>query len=302
MAYETPQDYIQHHLTHLTYGRVVPSRVEEAQQATGEAVLRCDGSPLEAGSWIVAQCYEELEFLGFWAFHIDVLGWSGLLGLVFIGLFTLAARRAQSGVPQGFVNFIEVIVEFVDNQVRDTFNGKSKLIAPLALTIFCWVFLMNAVKLIPVDFIPGAAHWAGLEFYKIVPTVDPNITLSMSFCVLLLIIGFSIKAKGVGGFISELTLHPFSASNIVLKILLIPVNLVLELAALLAKPISLGLRLFGNMYAGEFVFILAAALMGAWQVAVAWPWAVFHILVITLQAFIFMMLTIVYLSLASEKH
>ena len=296
MAYETPQEYIKHHLTNLTYGKV------PAGTPVCDSNANLTGETYQETSWIVATCYEELEAMGFWAFHIDSLGWSGFLGAVFILLFWLAARKAQAGVPTGFVNFIETIVDFVDSQVRDTFHGKSKMIAPLALTIFCWVFLMNSVKLIPVDFVPGAAHWLGLEYFKIVPTVDPNITLSMSFCVLLLIIGFSIKAKGVGGFIAELTLQPFSSSNIVLKIILIPLNLILELAALLAKPVSLGLRLFGNMYAGEFVFILAAALMGAWQVAVAWPWAVFHLLVITLQAFIFMMLTIVYLSLASEKH
>lgn len=296
MAYETPNDYIKHHLTNLTYG-VVPEGTPVC-----DASANLTGETYQQSTWIVATCYEELEAMGFWAFHIDSLGWAGFLGGIFILLFWLAARKAHAGVPTGLLNFVEICVEFVDTQVKDAFHGNSKIVAPMALTIFCWIFLMNLVKLIPVDFVPGTAHWLGLEYFKIVPTVDPNITLSMSFSVLILIIALSIKTKGFGGFISELTLHPFSADNIVLKILLIPVNLVLELAALLAKPISLGLRLFGNMYAGEFVFILAAALMGAWQVVVAWPWAVFHILVITLQAFIFMMLSVVYLSLATEEH
>ena len=287
-----PTYYIQHHLTHLTWGKVP------------EGTERCDGTIMESAGWILAGCSSELEAMSFWSFHVDSLLWSGLLGALFVFLFWLVARKATSAPPESrFVNAIETIVEFVDNSVRDVFHGKSAMIAPLALTVFCWVFLMNAVKLIPVDFIPYVVmETTPLNYFKIVPTVNPNITLSMSFCVLLLIIGFSIKSKGVGGFIGELALQPFSSNNIVLKLVLIPVNLVLEVAALLAKPVSLGLRLFGNMYAGEFVFILAAALMGAWQVAVAWPWAVFHILVITLQAFIFMMLTIVYLSMASEKH
>jgi F-type H+-transporting ATPase subunit a len=184
-------------------------------------------------------------------------------------------------------------------------------VAPLSLVIFCWVFLMNLMDLIPVDFIPGTFSWIMTSFFgwtaqeayfKIVPSTDPNITLSMSFSVMLLVIFFTIKAKGLGGFVGTLTLHPFEASNPVLKALLMPVNLLLETIGLLAKPVSLGLRLFGNMYAGEFVFIMLAAMMGAWQFIGAWPWAVFHILVITLQAFIFMVLTIVYLSMAVEDH
>ena len=170
---------------------------------------------------------------------------------------------------------------------------------------------MNLMDLIPVDLFPKLFEWTMVTFFgwdahqayfKIVPTTDPNITLGMSFTVMLLIIGFTIKAKGVGGFIGELTFKPFESDNIVLKFLLLPVNLVLETISLLSKPVSLGLRLFGNMYAGEFVFILVAAMMGTWQFIGAWPWAVFHILVITLQAFIFMVLTIVYLSMAVEEH
>jgi len=296
MAANSAGEYIKHHLTNLTYGKV------DAGTPVCDASGNLTGETYQQSSWVVATCYEELDAMGFWAFHIDSLGWSGFLGGVFILLFWLAARKAHAGVPSGLLNVIEVAVEFVQTQVRDTFHGKSALVAPLALTIFCWVLLMNTVKLIPVDFVPGAAHWMGLEYFKIVPTVDPNITLSMSFSILILMIAFSIKTKGVGGFIGELTMQPFSSNNIVLKIVLLPLNLVLEVAALLAKPVSLGLRLFGNMYAGEFVFILAAALMGVWQVTVAWPWAVFHLLVVPLQAFIFMVLSIVYLSLACEEH
>lgn len=296
MAYETPKDYIQHHLTNLTYGKV------PAGTPVCDASANLTGEVYQQPTWILATCYDELEHMGFWAFHVDSLAWAGLLGSLFILIFWFVGRKATAGVPHGFLNFIEMVVEFIDGIVKGAFHGTSKLIAPLALTIFCWVFMMNSMKLIPVDFLPGTAHWLGLEYFKVVPVVDPNITMSMALCVLLMIIGFSIKSKGVGGFIAELTMHPFSSNNLILKILLIPVNLVLELASLLAKPLSLGLRLFGNMFAGELVFILAAALMGAWQIFVAWPWAVFHILVVTLQAFVFMMLTVVYLSLASEKH
>jgi F-type H+-transporting ATPase subunit a len=296
MAYDTPKEYINHHLTNLVYGKV------PAGTPVCDSSANLTGAVYQEPTWILATCYDELAGMGFWSFNVDSLGWSGFLGALFILTFWLIGRKAHSGVPTGFLNFIEVVVEFIDNTVKTAFHGESKLIAPLALTIFCWVFMMNSMKLIPVDFLPGTAHWLGLEYFKVVPSVDPNITMSMALCVLLLIIGFSIKSKGVGGFIGELTLHPFSSKNIVLKIILIPVNLVLELASLLAKPLSLGLRLFGNMFAGELVFILAAALMGAYQIIVAWPWAVFHILVVTLQAFVFMMLTVVYLGLASAKH
>ena len=226
-------------------------------------------------------------------------------------LFWLGARKASAGVPSGFMNFVEIIIEFIDTQVRDSFHGKSKLIAPLSLVIFCWVFLMNLMDLIPVDVVPMTFQWIMVHFFgwsaheayfRIVPTTDPNITLSMSISVFLLVIFYSIKVKGVGGFLGELSFKPFEANGLLGKLILLPINLVLEVIALLAKPVSLGLRLFGNMYAGEFVFILVAGMMGTWQAVAAWPWAVFHILVITLQAFIFMVLTIVYLSMAVEEH
>ncbi|MGB7387668.1 MAG: F0F1 ATP synthase subunit A, partial [Pseudomonas neustonica] len=222
------------------------------------------------------------------------------LGGLFIFLFRMAARKATSDTPGGLQNFVEMMVEFVDQSVKETFHGRNKVIAPLALTIFCWVFLMNLMDLIPVDFIPQLFHMAGVEYMKAVPTTDVNATLGMSLSVFALIIFYSIKVKGVGGFLGELTLHPFSSSNIFLKVLLIPVNLLLEGVSLLAKPVSLALRLFGNLYAGELIFILIALLPFWAQWALSVPWAIFHILIITLQAFIFMMLTIVYLSMAHE--
>ena len=224
----------------------------------------------------------------------------------------MAASKATSGQPGALQNFVEVLVEFVDGSVKDTFHGRNPLIAPLALTIFVWIFLMNAIDLIPVDWIPHAAMAiSGNEhiFFRAVPTTDPNATLGMALSVFALIIFYSIKVKGIGGFIGELTLHPFSSKNVAVQIILIPVNFLLEFVTLVAKPISLALRLFGNMYAGELVFILIAVMFGSgllWLsglgVALQWAWAVFHILIITLQAFIFMMLTIVYLSMAHEDN
>lgn len=271
-------EYIKHHLTNLTYGNHPEN------------------------GWSFAHTAEEAQEMGFWAFHVDSLGWSIALGLLFCLVFRSVAKKANSGVPSGVQNFVEMIVEFVDNNVKDTFHGKSSLIAPLALTIFCWVFLMNLMDLIPVDFIPVAAQALGLHYMKVVPSTDPNITLGMSISVFFLVLFYSIKMKGVGGFAGELALNPFNPKNPVLKAFFIPINLILEGVTLIAKPVSLGLRLFGNMYAGELIFILIALLPFGVQWLLSVPWAIFHILVITLQAFIFMMLTIVYLSMASEHH
>ena len=246
--------------------------------------------------------------MGFYAIHLDSMLWSIGLGILFCAIFWMVGKKVTSGVPGKTQAFVEMIVEFVDNNVRDSYSGTSKLVAPLALTIFVWIFLMNLMDLVPVDFIPVLAQKIGAAmgydphhvFMKIVPSTDPNVTLGMSFSVFALIIFYSIKEKGLGGFVGELTLHPFSAKNPIAKIILIPINFILEFVTLIAKPISLGLRLFGNMYAGELIFILIA-LMPFWiQWALSVPWAIFHILVITLQAFVFMMLTIVYLSLASS--
>lgn len=246
---------------------------------------------------------------GFWTWHIDTLAWSIGLGILFLIIFRSAAKKADTGVPGKFQCFIEMIVEFVSDNVRDTFHGKSKLIAPLALTIFVWVFLMNLMDLIPVDFLPAFAGWVGETgfgvdshdvYMKIVPTTDINMTAALALGVFLLMIGYGIRMKGIGGFIKELTLHPFNSSNMVVQIILIPFNLLLELIALVAKPFSLALRLFGNLYAGELIFILIGAI-GLLQLPLHFVWAVFHILVIVLQAFVFMMLTIVYLSMASSE-
>ncbi len=232
---------------------------------------------------------------GFWTFNLDTLFFSAVLGLVFIAVFKKAADSATSDVPGGLQNFVEMIVEFVDTQVKDSFHGRSALIAPLALTIFCWVFLMNAMDLLPVDLLPGIASLFGIPYLRVVPTTDLNETFAMSISVFFLIIFYSIKVKGPIGFAKEMLLTPFGPW-------MIPFNLLLKLVEELAKPISLGLRLFGNMYAGELIFILIALLPWWVQPALSFPWAVFHILIITLQAFIFMVLTIVYLSLAHEDH
>jgi F-type H+-transporting ATPase subunit a len=246
----------------------------------------------------------------FWTWNIDTLAWSIGLGLLFLWTFRSAAKKAHTGVPGKFQCFIEMIVEFVGDNVRDTYHGKSKLIAPLALTIFVWVFLMNLMDLIPVDFLPALAGFVGEQafgmdshdvYMKIVPTTDINLTAALALGVFILMIGYSIKIKGVGGFIKELTLHPFSSNSKVAMIFLIPCNLLLETIALVSKPFSLALRLFGNLYAGELIFILIGA-VGLMQLPLHFVWAVFHILVIVLQAFVFMMLTIVYLSMASSDN
>jgi F-type H+-transporting ATPase subunit a len=247
---------------------------------------------------------------GFWTWHIDTLAWSIGLGLLFLWVFKSAASKATLGVPGKWQCFIEMVVEFVDLNVKDTFHGKSKLIAPLALTIFVWVFLMNLMDLIPVDFLPALAGFIGSSafgmdshdvYMKIVPTTDINLTAALAIGVFLLMIGYSIKIKGIKGFIAELTLHPFSSDNKLVQVLLIPFNLLLETIALVAKPFSLALRLFGNLYAGELIFILIGA-VGLMQLPLHFIWAIFHILVIVLQAFVFMMLTIVYLSMASSDN
>jgi F-type H+-transporting ATPase subunit a len=249
--------------------------------------------------------------------NLDSVFFSVLLAVLFGGSFYLAARKATAGVPGKFQSFVELLVEFVDNQVKDTFHGTSKLIAPLALTIFCWVFLFNFMDLLPVDLLPMVAHGVGIEHLKVVPSTDLNITFAMSLTVFILIIYYSIKMKGLGGFVAEFTLQPFSAKNPIVKVLLIPANLILEVVPFIARPISLSLRLYGNLFAGEMIFLLLAALTlhgitqlqsaGGWalllaQIVLAFVWAVFHLLVITLQAFIFMVLTVVYLAMAHEHH
>ena len=273
----TTSYYISHHLTNLTYGK------------------------LPDGTWGIAQNDEQVSQMGFWAIHVDTMFFSILLGVAFLLMFRAVAKTANSDVPSGWQNFIESIVEFIDTSVRGSFSAKNDLVAPLALTVFVWIFLMNAIKLLPVDLIPGLAGLMGLPYTKIVPTTDPNATFGMALGVFMLMIYYSIKIKGPGGFGAELAFQPFPKW-------MFPVNLVLEGVGLIAKPVSLALRLFGNMYAGEIIFILIAAMYGAGLLLGAFAgllqlgWAIFHLLVVTLQAFIFMTLTIVYMDMAHQEH
>lgn len=294
------QEYISHHLTNLTYGKLPAGYVRHNENGST--------SELTEATWTMAHGGEEAAAMGFNAVHVDSLGWSFGLGALIMFLFWRMAKKATTGVPTGMLNFVEMIVEFIDNTVKESFHGRSKIVAPLALTIFTWVFMMNFMDLIPVDVLPTVFGLFGVGYMKVVPSTDVNITLGMALFVFALMIFYSIKIKGIGGFVGELTLHPFNVKNPVVQALFIPVNFFLESIALIAKPISLGLRLFGNMYAGEMIFILialmfsAGAALGLMAGVLQWAWAVFHILVITLQAFIFMMLTIVYLSMAHEDH
>jgi F-type H+-transporting ATPase subunit a len=246
--------------------------------------------------------------MGFWAIHLDTMFWSVTLGRLFLWGFYKAAQRATSGTPSGFLNFVELMVEFIDDNVRGSFTAKNDMVAPLALTLFVWIFLMNTMDLVPVDWIPQVAHLMGIEYMKVVPTTDPNATFGMSIAVFFMIIYYSVKNKGVTGFAAELTMQPFQANNPIVKILFIPANLFLEGIGLIAKPVSLALRLFGNMFAGEMIFILIALLYSSGVVlallggVLHWAWAVFHILIVTLQAFIFMTLTVVYLDMAHHEH
>ena len=345
-------EYIQHHLTNLVYGKL-PAGYERHTDHGVET--------LQADTWTMAHGGQEATDMGFWAIHVDSMFWSIGLGSLFCWMFLRAAKKAHTGVPAGWLNFVEMIVEFIDGSVKDSFHGRNKMVAPLALTIFVWVFLMNFMDLLPVDLIPELLMLAGVPYQKIVPSTDPNITLGMALGVFVLMLYYSFKIKGTG-FVKELTMHPFNHWGF------IPVNLFMETVGLLAKPFSLGLRLFVNMYAGEMIFILIATMFAAgagagfvsgglhaelfgeqtsgyfWLVIfllvtgvcwlnlkgkvstgktvllcmafmaiggglfalggglMQWGWAVFHILVITLQAFIFMVLTVVYLSMAHEDH
>ncbi len=272
---KTTSEYIQHHLTNLQV------------------------CPTDEG-WVWNECAG--NFLGI---NVDSMFFSVLLGTVFSLLFWRVAKNASVDKPSRTQACIEMVVELVDTSVRDTFHGKNKMIAPLALTIVVWVFFMNLMDLIPVDWLPELSHAMGVEYLKVVPTTDPNITFGLSVSVFILILYYSLKVKGIGGFMGELTMQPLNPKDLGVPKLLWPLvmafNFVLETVALLAKPLSLSLRLFGNLYAGELLFILIA-LIGWWQLPLHFGWAVFHLLVVTLQAYIFMMLTIVYLSQAHEHH
>ena len=270
-------EYIRHHLQNLTFGQHPD------------------------GSWGIAHSAEAAGEMGFWALHIDTLGFSIGLGVLFLYIFHRVAKQASAGVPGGLQNFAEWIVEFVEDSVKGSFSGRNPLVAPLAFTIFIWIFLMNFMDLIAIDFLPGLAQLIGIPFLKVVPTTDPNATFGMAFGVFFLILYYSFKIKGPGGFFAELAFQPFGKWGM-------PVNLLLEGVNLIAKPISLALRLFGNMYAGEMIFILIALMysgglvLGSFGGLLQIGWAIFHILIITLQAFIFMTLTIVYLDMAHQEH
>ena len=273
---QTSGDYISHHLQNLQVCK------DDAGQWVWNA---CAGNPM--------------------AINVDSMFWSVFLGLVFCFSFWRVARNSSGGKPTKFQALVEIIVEFVDSSVKDTFHGKSRLIAPLGLTIFVWVFLMNVMDLVPVDWIPMLAAAVGIPYMKVVPSTDVNVTFGMSIAVFFLIIVYTHKFKGPLGLVKDLALHPLPPPTrgwgLLAAVPMILFNLFLEIVALIAKPVSLSLRLFGNMFAGELIFILIA-LTGLWQLPMHFGWAVFHILIVTLQAFIFMMLTIVYLSLASESH
>jgi F-type H+-transporting ATPase subunit a len=276
-APETSANYIEHHLTNLTYGRHAD------------------------GHWGFAHSAGEAAEMGFWAINVDSLLFSIGLGVLFLWSFRKAAKTATADTPGAWQNFVEWVVEFIDESVRGSFSGKNPLVAPLALTIFIWIFMINAMDLIAVDWLPWLAGLMGVGHLKVVPSTDPNVTFGMSLTVFALVLYYSVKMKGLGGFLGELAFQPFPKW-------LAPINLLLEGVTLISKPLSLSLRLFGNMYAGEMIFILIALMygggiaMGALGGLLQLGWAIFHILIITLQAFIFMTLTIVYLDMASQEH
>ncbi|MEW9571761.1 F0F1 ATP synthase subunit A [Rhodanobacter sp. Si-c] len=244
----------------------------------------------------------------FWAVHIDSITVSLVLGVLFCLWFWSKARKATSGVPSKGQAFVEIILEFVDGQVKDVFHGDRRFLGPLALTVFVWVFLMNAMDLLPVDLLPWITEKFGIGHFRAVPTADTSMTFAMSITVFLLIIVYSFKAKGFNGYMHELFTAPFGKH----PLLWIP-NFALNLVELLSKPVSLAMRLFGNMYAGELVFMLIAGLFSAGAGVAGWAlygagiigytvWGIFHILIISIQAFIFMVLTIVYISMAHDHH
>ncbi|CAL4317472.1 F0F1 ATP synthase subunit A [Buchnera aphidicola] len=264
-----PQKYISHHLNHLQ-------------------IDLSNFKIVEPGN-IVSH---------FWILNIDSIVFSLILGSFFLSVFYIVAKKITTGVPNKLQACIELIFDFVNFNVKTMYQGNNPLIAPLSLTIFIWVFLMNLMDLIPIDLFPFFSEkFFRFSTIRIVPSADINITLSMSLGVFFLILFYSLKAKGLVGFFRELTLHPFKHPIFFIF------NFLLEFVSLLSKPISLGLRLFGNMYSGEMIFILIAGLLPWWlQFVLNVPWAIFHILIISLQAFIFMVLTIVYLSIASQSH
>ncbi|MFN3234834.1 MAG: F0F1 ATP synthase subunit A [Gammaproteobacteria bacterium] len=260
----TEAQYIHHHLLHLAYN------IKTHQWVTGDT--------------------------SFWVINVDSLVVSWVLGLLFILSFWFSARKATPNTPGGWQNFVESMYHFVDDLVKESFHGTNALIAPLSLTIFIWVFLMNFMDLIPIDFIPRILDLFGVSHFKNVPTADPNITFGLSITIFLLLVFYNFKIKGPIGLTKEICTFPFGPW-------LMPINIAFRMVEEIVKPFSLALRLFGNMFAGELIFIIIAAMLPWW---IQWfpggIWAIFHTLVITVQAFIFMMLTIVYLTMAHEQH
>lgn len=238
---------------------------------------------------------------GFWTLHVDTIVTSVLMGLLIVFAFWMATRKATAGVPGKWQAFVEILLEFVDKQARDTYHGTSKLVTPIAITLFFWILMMNLLKMIPADFIAKPLELAGIHYWKPVPTADVNATLGMSISVFFLMLFFAIRGKGFGGFTHEFLTAPFGKW-------MMPFNLLLNIVEWLSKPVSLAMRLFGNMFGGEIVFLLiwvlgGADILGALAGGVfGLGWMLFHLLVIPLQAFIFMMLSIVYLSLSEEAH
>lgn len=259
----TAAQYIEHHLQHLAYN-------------------------VKTGQWN--------DDGSFWVLNVDSLIMAWIVGFAFLFIFRHVAVRVTSGIPGKLQNFVESMLDFTSGLVKESFHGECALISPLALTIFCWVFLMNFMDLLPVDLVPRLLGLFGVEHFKVVPTADPNMTFGISFGVFLLIVFYNFKIKGAAGVLKESLTFPFGPW-------LFPVNFMFRLVEELVKPFSLSLRLFGNMFAGELIFVLVAAMLPWWtQWIPAGAWAIFHILIITIQAFILMMLTIVYLTMAHEKH
>ena len=252
---------------------------------------------------------------GFWSINVDTLVTSTLLGVLVFGFLWWVVRGATAGVPGKRQAFVELTVEFVNDQVKSIFDKSYTFVAPLALTVFLWVLFMNAMDFLPVDWVAGGLHAVGINEFRLVPTADINATFALALSVWFLMIGFAIKVKGLGGFLHELYAAPFGMPKLtwnpvswVLVLLAGLANFLFQMIEYVSKPLSHSLRLFGNMYAGEIIFLLlwlwaATGLVGTFfGVLLGWGWAIFHILIVALQAFIFMMLTIVYISLAHEHH
>jgi F-type H+-transporting ATPase subunit a len=274
------------------------------------------GNAPTAGEYIVHHLQHLQVGSGFWTFNVDSLFYAIVLGVLLLWALRRAAARATSGVPGRFQAAVEILVEVVETQAKGiVHNAESRrLVAPLALTVFVWIFLMNAMDLLPVDFLPYIWHIVGpavdaKDYMRVVPTADLSMTMGLSVSVLLLCLFYNVKIKGAGGWLHELFSAPFGD-----KIWLYPFNFLMQLIEFVAKTVSHGMRLFGNMYAGELIFMLIALLGGAFtlsatgfvlaglHIVAGWAWAVFHILIITLQAFVFMMLTLVYVGQAHDAH